>query len=81
MTDSVLKNKSKPVDDVEDEEEDWEGDQEELVNPETKNKLKNYNKCENDIRDIGSTANLVLVFLVHLVPELYNITDIADISV
>ena len=31
-----LQNKSKPVDDVEDEEEDGEGDQEELVNSEIK---------------------------------------------
>ena len=30
---SLLQNKSKPVDDVEDEEEDWEGDQEKLVDP------------------------------------------------
>ena len=36
MTDSRLQNKSKPVDDIEDEEEDREGDEEELVNPETK---------------------------------------------
>ena len=33
MTDSRLENKSKPVDDIEDEEEDREGDEEELVNP------------------------------------------------
>ena len=33
MTDSRLENKSKPVDDIEDKEENGEGDEEELVNP------------------------------------------------
>ena len=45
MTDSGLKNKSKPVDDIEDEEKDWERDQEELVNPEIK--VDNYDYDDN----------------------------------
>ena len=34
MTDSPLENKREPVDDIEDKEENGEGDEEELVNPE-----------------------------------------------
>ena len=33
MTDSPLENKREPVDDIEDKEENGEGDEEELVNP------------------------------------------------